>query len=390
MPTSTYTIEKNAKSFAGGVDGVTGRGKKIIITVGGTFEPGDRFNVKLGNRNFGYVGKPSGKVVALATLKTKVFAAADSNLFFSGIGEPMRWESGGADIGAGFRNMADEYSGTESLTGLGVYQNNLAIFSRWSTQIWFVDPDPVGDRQIQVLDNIGCLAPRSVVSVGDVDVFFLSDTGLRSLRARDSSNAAFISDVGTPIDPEIIATMRNMTDADKAASVAVIEPEDGRYLLQLGNKVFVFSYFAGARISAWSTYSLPSRPVDMVILNGRVYARLANNTLVLYGGADNNTYDATQVVAETPFLDARAPATWKSLEGVDMGIQGEWIVDVCTDPRNPAVWERVAQFDEPTYTLQRIPMAGHTTHFKLRLRSVGTNYARLSNIAIHYRSNEAG
>lgn len=389
MATFSTTIAKNIKSFAGGVNGVAGRGKKVIIEVNGTTEVGDRFNVQLGNRNFGYVGKPSGRVVSLVTLKTKVFAAAGSNLFFSGIAEPTRWESA-TDIGAGFRNMADEYSGADELTGLGVYQNNLAVFSRWSTQIWFVDPDPVGDRLIQVLDNIGCLAPRSIVSVGDIDVFFLSDTGLRSLRARDSSNAAFISDVGTPIDPAIISALRGLADEEKRAAVAVIEPEDGRYWLQLGDRLFVFSYFAGAKISAWSSYLTPSRPTDLTILDGRVYGRLADNSLVLYGGADNNTYDGTQVVAETPFLDARAPATWKSLEGIDMGIQGEWIVDICTDPRSPNVYERVAQFAEPTYTLQRIPVAGNTTHFKLRLRSVGTGYARLSNIAVHYRSNEAG
>lgn len=389
MPTFSSVIEKNIKPFSGGVNGVTGRGKKILVDIGGTPEAGDRFNIRLGSRNFGFVGKPSGRIVSLATLKTKVFAAADSNLFFSGIAEPTRWEAT-TDVGAGFRNMADEYTGAEALTGIGVYQNNLAVFSRWSTQIWFVDPDPVGDRQIQVLDNVGCLAPRSIVSVGDIDVFFLSDTGLRSLRARDSSNAAFVSDVGTPVDPDVITALRGLTDAEKTACCAVIEPEDGRYLLQVGNKVFVFSFFSGAKISAWSNYILPSRITDFTILSGRVYARLADNTLAQYGGSNNNAYDATQVVAETPFLDARAPATWKMLEGIDMGIQGQWLVDICTDPRAPNVYERVAQFNEPTYTLQRIPLAGQTTHFKLRFRSVGPGYARLSNIAIHYRANETG
>lgn len=286
--------------------------------------------------------------------------------------------------------MSDEYGGSEELTGLGVYQNNLAVFARWTTQIWYVDPDDTGNRQLQVLDNIGCIAPKSVVSVGDIDVFFLSDTGIRSLRARDSSNAAFISDVGTPVDPAIIGAMRNLTEAEKAAATAVIEPEDGRFWLQLGGTVYVFSYFSGAKISAWSSYTPDSPATDLAILEGRVYARGQDDSLYLYGGADNNTYDDTQVTAVTPFLDARAPATWKMLEGIDMGIQGEWLVDICTDPRNPDAWERVAQYNDPTYTLQRIALAGNSTHFKLRLQSVGAGYARLSNVAIHYRSNESG
>lgn len=400
MANFSTTIQKNAKSLRSGSDGVTGRGKKVFIEIGGTVETGDKFNVTLGTRNFGYVGKPTGLVVALVTLKTKVFAAAGPNLYSSGIAEPTRWEFDN-DIGAVFRNMSDEYGGSEDLTGLGIYQGNLAIFSRWSTQIWFVDPDPVGDRQIQVLDNIGCIAPRSVVSVGDLDVFFLSDTGIRSLRARDSSNAAFISDVGTPVDPQVIELLRYLTDEEKRAAVAVIEPEDGRYWLNVGGQVYVFSYFAGAKISAWSQYSTPvftheelgpqNIPItDLVILNGRVYARLQNNHLVLYGGVNNESYDATEVVAETPFLDARAPATWKMLEGIDIGAQGEWIIDICTDPRAPNVYERLAQLAGPSYTLQRIPVAGNSTHFKLRMRSTGGGYARLSNLAVHYMSHEAG
>lgn len=382
------TIAKNAKSFANGVAGVAGRGKKVVIQVSGTPEAGDRFNVKLGDRNFGFVGKPTGRVVALATLKQKVYAASGTNLFFSGIAQPTRWEPG-VDIGAGFINMSDEYSGAEDLTALGVYQNNLAVFARWTTQIWFVDPDPVGNRQLQVLDNIGCIAPRSVVSVGDLDVFFLSDTGVRSLRARDSSNAASVSDVGTPIDPLIISALRGLTDEQKRAAVGVIEPEDGRYLLQVAGVTYVFTYFSGAKISAWSTYSLPSAIVDFVVLAGRVYARAADNTLYLYGGASNDAYDSTQVVIETPFMDARSPATFKMLQAMDMGIQGEWLVDICTDPRNPTVYERVGQVAGPTFTMQSIGLAGDTTHFKLRIRSIGAGPRLLSNVAVHYQSNEA-
>jgi hypothetical protein len=389
MAVLTTAITKNSLSFAGGVAGVSGRGKKVIIEINGTVEVGDKFNVTLGERNFGFVKKPIGEVTALVTLKTKIFAAAGTILYFSGIATPTRWEPD-ADVGAGFRNMANEYSGAEPLTGLGVYQENLAIFSRWAVQIWYVDPDPVGDRQVQVLDNVGCLAPKSVVSVGDLDVFFLSDTGLRSLRARDSSNAAFISDVGTPIDPEIIATLRGLSEEEKRAAVAVIEPEDGRYWLQVGDRIFAFSFFQGAKISAWSTYAPPSPAGWLTVLNGRVYARLEDNTLSQYGGADNATYDDSQVEAITPFMDARAPATWKNLEGIDIGAQGEWQVDICTDPLNPDVYERLCQLSGPSYTLRRITVAGDTTHFKLRLRSIGDGYARLSNIAVHYRSHEAG
>lgn len=41
--------------------------------------------------------------------------------------------------------------------------------------------------------------------IEDDDVFFLSESGIRSLRARDSSNAAFASDIGNPIDTLILS-----------------------------------------------------------------------------------------------------------------------------------------------------------------------------------------
>src|SRR3546814_10554479 len=69
---------------------------------------------------------------------------------------------------------------------------NLAIFARRAIQIEYVDPDPALNQQLQVLNNIGTVAPHSVVSFGDSDVFFLSESGVRSLRARDSSNSASV------------------------------------------------------------------------------------------------------------------------------------------------------------------------------------------------------
>lgn len=389
MATYNYTIQKTAKNLADGVTGTAGVGKQVAVTVGGTPQVGDKFNIKLGNENFGFVGKPVGRVTALETLKDKVYAGAGSILYYSGIAQPTKWDYT-VDIGAGFNNMANNTSGAEKITGLAQYQGNMAVFSRWVTQIWFVDPDPVGNRQLQVLNKIGALGARSIVSVGDIDVFFLSDSGIRSLRARDSSNAAFVSDIGTPIDPLIIEVMRGYTDEEKAVACSVVEPEDGRYWLSVGGHVYVFSYFAGAKVSAWGRYVLPSPARWLVDQNGRVYARCEDDSLLLLGGANNNEYDDTIVMVVTPFMDARQPGTHKQIAGIDLGIEGEWIVDIALDPGNPDVYERIAQINKPTYGMERITVDGITSHFKLRLQSRGSGYARLSNIAVHYDGMEAG
>lgn len=389
MAVYNYTIVKNTKNITGGVTGITGVGKQVSVTVGGTPQVGDKFNIKLGNINFGFVGKPIGRVSALETLKDKVYAGAGSILYYSAIALPAKWDYT-VDVGAGFNNMANNTSGAEKITGLAEYQGNLAVFSRWVTQIWFVDPDPVGNRQLQVLKNIGALGARSIVSVGDIDVFFLSDSGLRSLRARDSSNAAFVSDIGTPIDPLIIEVMRGYTDAEKAAACSVVEPEDGRYWLAIGGHVYVFSYFPGAKVSAWGRYITASPVRWLTSQSGRVYARCEDNSLLLMGGTNNSQYDSTVVMVVTPFMDARQPGTHKVIAGVDLGIEGEWLVDIALDPGNPDAYERIAQIDRPTYAMERIPVDGITSHFKLRLQSRGSGYCRLSNIAVHYEGVEAG
>lgn len=384
MPTFAGTIAKNSKNFEGGANGAAGAGKQVAIVISGTPQAGDKFNIKLGSRNFGFVGKPAGKVTALETLKDKVHAAVGSIVYYCGIALPTRWDYLEDGLGAGFNNTATSASGADTITGMSKYQGNLAIFTRWSTQIWFIDPDPAGNRQLQVLDNIGALSARSITAVGDIDVFFLSDTGIRSLRARDSSNAAFVSDIGTPIDPLIIKVLRGLTEAEKKKACSIVEPEDGRYCLAIGRTVYVFSYFATAKISAWGTYQYPSDVLWFTLLNGRVYARCANDALYLVGDENNETYDETEVEVVTPFMDARQPATHKQITGIDLGIEGEWLVDIALDPANPEAYERIAQIDQPTFAMMDIPVNGISSHFKLRLRSKGSGYARLANVAVHY------
>ena len=145
------------------------------------------------------------------TCKTKAHIGSASTLFFSGVNSPRKWGESG--VGAGFINMSNSSGGAEILTGIDLYQGNLAAFSRRSVQIWSIDPDPANNRQGQVLLNTGAFGPGSVVSVGDIDIFYLSDSGVRSLRARDSSNAAVVNDVGTPIDSLVLADILNKTNS---------------------------------------------------------------------------------------------------------------------------------------------------------------------------------
>ncbi len=220
------------------------------------------------------------------TFRTKMYTTSGSLLHFSKLDDPTAWQT--TDTGAGFINMSSQAAGSEELTSIEPYYSYLAVFSKENVQIWSMDPDPELNVQIQVLSKTGTYAPRSVESFGQGDVVFLSVQGVRSLKARDSSNAAIASELGAPIDTSVIDYVATLTDAQQESAVAVVEPIDNRYWLAVGNKVYVLSQFASAKIAAWSEYDLGFSVSAFAVKTKRVYAR-SGDTIYLYGGDDNAT-----------------------------------------------------------------------------------------------------
>jgi hypothetical protein len=324
------------------------------------------------------------------THNEKVYVVRDSVLAFSGINAPAHFQDSGAgEVGFGFKNMSNQSAGSEALTALGRYQNLLAVFARRNIQTWYLDPDPLENAKRQNLENIGTFAPKSVVPFGDVDVFFLSDSGVRSLRSRDSSNQAGMADVGTPIDEYLLDYLSTLTEDQKERAVGCLEPISGRYILAVGTKCFVFSYFASSRTSAWSTYSLPAEVDDLAAVDGRVWARMGD-TLYVLGGNDGKTYDGSQVEVELPYIDGRAIATFKNWNGIDVVCQGEWKLLVNTDPNEPDAESEVAIVNNTSLTRDMIGLVGHSPLIRLRLVNASDGPARLSKIIVHYNPAEAG
>ena len=366
------------------------------VVVGGTFNAASIFTL-----NATYAGTPyqarvqagtAGVGRTVLTLGDKVYSVTGSLLYFSGFTgtpptpDPTAWDE--SNTGAGFINMATQSGGSFDLVGLGSYQNMLAVFSRRDTQIWVIDPDPDKNTRWQILDNVGAVAPNSIRAFGDVDLFFLSDTGVRSLRARDSSNIASAQDVGTPIDTEV--SDRILSDPSLSRAPSALDPTSGRYMLTLGTDTLVFSHYPGAKISAWSFYTGPAFS-GFAIEQGRMYGR-AGDQVLLYGGPSGRVYPSDVVTeAWLPFMDAESPATQKSLVGLDVGCEGTWDVYLHPDPNQPDAYEHLGTLDGSTYGFQpKFSMRGHTTHFSLRFVHQGPGYARLANLAVHYDMGEAG
>jgi hypothetical protein len=321
------------------------------------------------------------------TVGSKVYVTSGPDLNFSGVLTPTSFQT--TISGAGFIDMSTQAAGSEALQAVGKYLTFLAVFAERVTQIWYMDPDPTLNAIQQVLVNIGTLSPRSVVQFGDHDLFFLDESGVRSLQARYSSTTASTSDIGIPIDTLIVDKLRPMSTLDRSKIIGLIEPTDGRFWLVFSDEIFVFSRFAGSKISAWSTYTPAVDNVafnidDAITFKKKVYVR-SGDKIYAYGGLGTAlTYDSTSPELWIPYLDAGAPTKTKDFKTIDVACRGEWLISAGMDPENIDVTDKIATVGGTTYSGDSIPFEASSTHVSLRFKGVGAGPKKIGAAAINF------
>jgi len=321
------------------------------------------------------------------TINTKMYSTSESVLHYSGVEEPTQWKT---DVtGAGFINMVNQDGQSQTLLALERYYNGVAVFARRNVQIWTLDVDPGLNVQKQVLRNTGLVSPPSVEQFGDADVFYLSDSGVRSLRARDSSTAAAVNDIGTPIDETIVAAIHTVGPAQAAKSPAVIEPVAGRYWLAIGDTIYAYTQFPGSKVSAWSTYKPGFVPEYFVTADDMLVCR-SGDQLYQVGGPTGDEIDASLLAVELSLIDVQKPAHFKNWNAIDLVVEGNWKIYAGFEPLNTMARELVAEINAPTLSMQRVPVAGYGTHANIRLECVDAAPARLANFIIHYELADVG
>jgi hypothetical protein len=364
-------------------NGAQANGKVVARTVTGTFA------ITVNGPMAGGVDDVFQPGTFVKTIGQKMYSVSGPNTHFSGIAEPTKWTTD--FIGAGFIDMSTESSGSEELVALARYQNLVAVFAERTIQIWFFDPDPTLNRQTQVLNNTGTISPHSVTQFGDNDIFYLDESGLRSLKARDSSNAAATTDIGVPVDTLIVEKLASLTDIERQSIIGLIEPRDGRFWLIIKDAIYVFSYFSGAKVSAWSTYEPTDPDGEQFVIDGasvfkkKVYVR-SGNRIFVYGGLNTpqQVFDGTIAEAWLPFLDANDPTRVKEWSGVDAALTGEWEVSYAMSINNQNAKDVIATLSKTTFNDDRVPSIGGSTHISPRFRSKGSGPARLSSVVVHY------
>jgi hypothetical protein len=338
----------------------------------------------------GVLTEGAGKGRYVRSYRSKMYAVEQRNLFFSAIDNPMIWDAGAGGTGQGFINLSAQDADSERLTSLEVYYDKLGVFSSEATQLWGVDPDPAQNALSQILRQSGTLAPLSTQQYGSGDVLFLAQSGVRSVRARDSSNAAAVSDIGSPIDSLMQELYVTRGEAYFSKGRALLEPIVGRFWMTFEDEFYALSAFPGPKITAWSYHrfsalGVPFKAAYVVTCGGRVFIRDDANNLYVYGGNDGNQFDNCGVEVRLPFLDMGKPGTNKVFTGIDLTVTGTWTVKNTFDYNNPDTNEEtLGTFSAPTWRDGKAAFEGQSTHFSLRLYNNDSSPALLSNAAIHY------
>lgn len=252
-------IQTTCAPMLGGGDAAAGTGGTASLTVSNTWATGDSFTVALVNAitgiatSMGY-GTVSGSTPTyVMTYRNKVNILFGSTWAFSEVALATSFNNL-EGTGNGYVTLSDAYSESDTAQAIVPYQGRLAVLSKNSIQIWQIDADPANYQLMQILENVGTFAKLSAVAFGELDVFFLYRTGIRSLRVRDASNNAYLSDVGSPVDFLVQASIASATETQQGAACAVMEPNTSQYWCFLYDTIYVLSYFPQMKISAWSTY----------------------------------------------------------------------------------------------------------------------------------------
>lgn len=344
-----------------------------------------------------YVPDATSRCISCRTYKGKMYCVNGRTLSFSANNDPTVWTpapTGDPANGAGNSPIGSNDGDSENLMSMEVYYDKLAIFSKLSTQLWFLDPDPNLNQFYQTLRDAGTLAPTSVRQYVANDIYFLGTHGIRSLRARDLTTTAAVADVGSPIDPLIQALIANR-GGNMYWTQAVLSPRTGRIWLTMQDQIFVLSNFASPNISAWSIY-VPEFSIDIngtVVADPYVVLRSTTGAIYRFGSTAALTYDSCPVQFLTPFLAFEKDASFKFFQGFDAICTSDapngWQIEMSFDPTQTVTpFDTICTIDSPTIMDGRIPVNGRGTHVQVRATHAAPGPATFSKIIIHYAGAE--
>lgn len=344
---------------------------------------------------FNITGLAAGYGITCKAYNQRIWSVTTSLLEYCAINDPTTWSNPTGNGTSGFINMTNNDANNDALVGIQQYQDRIAVYTRKNLQIWILSVTPSDNTYVQSVQNTGALSNRTIQQYGNIDVFYLDTSGVRSVRARDASNAPAVNDVGVSIDAFLQAFTSTLTGKQIGRACSVIEPIDGRYWLAINNRIFAYSFFPGSKISAWTYYDLideigSADITEMVRSGNRIYLRSGDN-IYLYGGVGNAIYpNANEIISQVqiPFLSANKPGTPKGIASFDIGCTNAWHAYLLPNCADDTIELDIGIFDQPTYSLNKQPIQMPTPLFAINLSCSAAGSATISNMAVHFDYDE--
>src|ERR1019366_5400129 len=123
-------------------------------------------------------------------------------------------------------------------------------------------------------------------------------------------------------------------------------------------------------------------PIKFVVYKRQVIVFSATGYYT-FGGANNNTYDATVATLQVPFYDEKRPGHKKYALAIDADVQGTWDIKGSPDWVNGA-WNDIGVAGQATFDNGNVGFYDTGSHFSFQFQSTGTTYAVVSSVIFHY------
>lgn len=315
---------------------------------------------------------------AVLKAASKMFAVSPDGqtVRFSKTGDPTDWSMA---EDAGFLPTGLNSRGAREAKALGIYQNNMVVLSRDGAQVWAIDPDPTAMAITDRVENVGSSFPMSLATVAG-DLYFLSDYGFRSITTMQLVSKLSDVDIGSPIDDLVRPAIRGKENVPKA----VYFYGTGKYLCAIDKQVFVYSVSRTAKIAAWSQYELPVAVDAWAELEGELYLRSGDDVYKLDEDGYTDDGQEYEVLIQIPWMNFKSPGVLKHMYGIDIAMDGECLISVGMDARNPDCFTDEVRVIGNTYGGGLIPLECCGTEFSFRFRNVTDQPFQLNALTVYY------
>lgn len=345
----------------------------------------------------GVVGAPTNVGTFVIAHNLRLWAVNDVFLNFTEEKDALVWESKAGEVDPLTGKPIDNFIDMSMITprkphliSLAEYRSDLALFGFRHIICYHMDFTLSQSFKRFALQGTGTFAPHSVTAFGEGEVMYLDVSGIRSLRARDSTDMGFSADIGNMIDDLVKQHVATSTADDKYHRYwGCVEPRSQRLWMALHDKIFVLSYYPSSRIAAWSYYDATTAPVEMMNASDDSMYWRAGDNVICYGDIDGQTYDDTEALVRLPYIDAGKPASSKNWSALDCAIYGTWAIRGSFDPNAPTALDLLATCTKSTYSQQMIAVNGESPGLSLELRSSFVGPARIGNAAVHFTDSTA-